>query len=259
MKTSIIPLLIIVFTLAGCDLIEYSPFNANVEDSNINEKNIERLNHLKSTKDTIKFALISDSHSFCKDLEDVISDINQISDLDFVICGGDITDSGLAWEFKQYQKFIGRLQYPIFTVIGNHDYLSNGSAIYRQMFGPTNFSFNYMQYKFILFDNIVWENNNRIPDFAWLREQVSSGDIPYSILISHIPADSEEMKAYYSPEFENIIASNNIMLCLNGHNHKFEQKQISDKPSITCGSVSHRMYNIINLYDGKYSVKQVSY
>lgn len=259
MKISILYIAIALF-LAGCnDLIEYSPYTANVNDTYINNGNIEKLKHLKATHDTVRFAVISDSHSFYKNLEDAISSINQQNNLDFVICSGDITDLGLKWEFEQYQRFISRLNYPIFTVIGNHDYLSSGYSIYSQMFGPTNMSFSYHQYKFILFDNIVWENNNRIPDFGWLKDQLSSGNSPYSILISHIPSDSEEMKAYYSPEFGNTIENSNIMLCINGHNHKYELKEVSGKPQITCGSVSHRMYNIISLYDEMFSVKQVPY
>ncbi len=260
MKTWIIPLSILAFALAGCnDLVEYSPFTANVEDTYINNENIESLKQLKATHDTVKFAVISDSHSFYKDLEDAISSINQQKDLNFVICSGDITDSGLAWEFQQYKRFINRLKYPIFTVIGNHDHLSNGLRIYSQMFGPSNISFNYLQYKFILFDNVVWENNNRIPDFAWLREQVSSGDNPYSVLISHIPSDAEEMQEYYSPEFGNIIENRNILLCINGHDHTYKLKELSGKAAVTCGSVSHRMYNIISLYDNNFSIRQITY
>jgi predicted phosphodiesterase len=259
MKISILYIAIALF-LAGCtDLVEYSPYTADVKDTYINTENVEKLKHLKATHDTVKFAVISDTHSFYKDFEDAISSINQQNDLDFVICSGDITDLGLQWEFEQSLRFIKRLNYPLFTVIGNHDYLSNGYRIYGQMFGPTNMSFSYHQYKFIFFDNIVWENNNRIPDFAWLREQVSSNNEPYSILISHIPADSEEMKAYYSPEFGNIIENSNIMLCINGHNHKYELKEVSGKPCITNGSVSHRSYSIISLYDEKYFIKQIFY
>lgn len=260
MKTSLIYLYIIAFVSAGCtDLIEYSPYSADVKDTHINNQSIESLKHLKATQDTVKIAVISDTHSFYKDLEDAISNINQRNDLDFVVCGGDITDFGLEWEFKQYMRFIKRLNFPIFTVIGNHDYLSNGYEIYTQMFGPTNISFNYHQYKFILFDNIVWENNNRIPDFTWLRGQVTSGGAPYTILISHIPSDSDEMKEYYSPEFGNIIENSNILLCINGHNHHYELHEVSGKPRITNGSVSFRMYNIISLYDETYSIEQIYY
>lgn len=259
-RTSIKYWFVIVLSLTGCkDLIEYSPYTANVKDTYINKENIEKLEHLKGAHDTVKFAVISDTHSYYKDLEDAITSINQQKDLDLIICTGDVTDYGLEWEFKQYQKFISRLNYPIFTAIGNHDYLSNGYKIYSQMFGPSNFSFNSHQYKFILFDNIVWENNNRIPDFAWLKEQVSGSESPYSILISHIPVNSEELKDYYSPEFENIIENSNILICINGHDHRFELNEISGKPVITNGSVSHRKYNIISLYDEKYSIKEISY
>jgi hypothetical protein len=34
----------------------------------------------------------------------------------------------------------------------------DGLRIYSQMFGPSNISFNYLQYKFILFDNVVGNN-----------------------------------------------------------------------------------------------------
>ena len=62
------------------------------------------------------------------------------------------------------------LNKPYLTVIGNHDYLSNGEVIYKQMFGDYNYSFEFNKNKFILFDDIIIESNNN-PDFNWLSMQ----------------------------------------------------------------------------------------
>lgn len=153
--------------LSSCSkMIDYSPYDIDIERTTLNNTNTEIIstNILKS-KDTLKFAVISDSHKWYDQLHEAVNSINEQDGIHFVVCLGDITNWGNAQEYEWYLSEVKRLKYPIITLIGNHDYLGNGSKVYKRMFGDTNFTFKVEDYTFIAFDDVVWEKNNESPDF----------------------------------------------------------------------------------------------
>jgi predicted phosphodiesterase len=260
MKITILPqltLIVILFTSCG-KLTDYSPYDADISNTDVHSYHLDRIRQTE-VSDTVKFALIADTHSYYDDLADAISSINQQEGLQFVVCCGDITDSGLAQEYNWYCDLIKKLKYPIITVIGNHDYLSNGSVIYRRIFGPSNFSFTINDYKFMAFDDVVWENSNRSPQFDWLRSELQNDTIKKCILLAHIPPWTDQLEGIYSQIYEEIVKNSNIMLCLHGHNHQYEEKEFASVPSVVSGSVIYRSYNIISLFNNEYSIKRISF
>ena len=54
-------------------------------------------------------------------LRDIITRLNRIDDLDFVLITGDLFDVADDWEFRQFQKIIPTLQKPTYIIPGNHD------------------------------------------------------------------------------------------------------------------------------------------
>jgi len=151
----------ILFITSCSDLIEYTPYDTDIQTHDLNISESSKINfEEQSTSDTLRFALISDIHENYDDLYDAISNINQLTGLQFVVCCGDITNAGLAQEFKWYINNSKGSIYPLITVIGNHDYLSNGHTVYTKLFGSSDMSFLVGKYKFILFDDIIWEKNN---------------------------------------------------------------------------------------------------
>jgi predicted MPP superfamily phosphohydrolase len=158
--------------MLSCDNpFSYSPFEARVpgEFRNTTEKNLDRIRALEAPSDTaLTIALISDSHYHFSNLKDAVDDIDSRPSVRFIIVIGDVTENGLQKEYEIFHTIMSGSVKPWLTVVGNHDHLSNGGAIYQQMFGELNYSFTFGRTKFVIWDNILWESN-RTPDWEWLR------------------------------------------------------------------------------------------
>lgn len=78
-----------IIVQTGCDMIEYHPYDLNIEgETNINEKNIQSIEASTAGKQSISFALISDTQRWYDETEDAVNAINGRNDIDFVIhCG----------------------------------------------------------------------------------------------------------------------------------------------------------------------------
>lgn len=240
-------------------MIEYSPYDTDVQTRNFNITESSRINYQgQSSSDTLKFALFSDIHENYDDLYDAISSINQQTNLQFAACCGDITNAGLAQEFKWYISNSQNSKYPLITVIGNHDYLSNGYSVYTKLFGPTNISFIVNKYKFILFDNIIWEKNNEMPDYEWLSHELADST-HYNVLLAHIPPFSEEMEGDYGLKYNQTVDSTNTVLCIHGHTHSFSETSYNGIHTIISTDIEDREYYIISLINGKSFIKRISY
>lgn len=167
--TTIFIIFHLIFFSACSGLIEYSPYDTPVLSKDMNKTESARIScEMLSPHDTFKFALISDIHDNYDDMADAIKSINREPGLQFVVCCGDITNSGLAREYEWYLEIFERSRYPFITVIGNHDYRSNGLLIFERIFGPPNMSFEEGKYKFVLFTTVLIENNYKSPEYEWL-------------------------------------------------------------------------------------------
>ncbi len=94
---------------------------------------------------------------------------------------GDFTNQGYNIEFDLFTKRMGDLSFPQVQVIGNHDTLAKGKALYRRIFGDYNRSFKYRGYKFILFNNCNLDfHASGGTDWDWLRRQVQAKPCPSS-------------------------------------------------------------------------------
>jgi 3',5'-cyclic-AMP phosphodiesterase len=249
--------LALVVLLSSCsDVFEFSPYDTDVHTRNTNNNLIAAIpDHLKSD-DTLTFALIADSHSNYDDLSDVVSKVNQHKEVLFIIHCGDITDAGLTQEFDWYYDHIIGSSIPVITAIGNHDYRSNGHTVFEKIFGPSNMTYVSGNYKFIFFDDIIWENNNRSPKYEWLSEQLADSDY-YHIVVSHIPPWTDQMEGSNNLLFKQIVTNQNTMLCLNGHEHSYEDTVYNNIRTIVSGSVDDRKFSIIKLFHDQVFVEHL--
>jgi 3',5'-cyclic-AMP phosphodiesterase len=236
------------FILCSCsDAFEFSPYDTDVHTRNTNNNLIAAIpDHLKSD-DTLAFAFIADSHSNYDDLSDVLNKINQHKDVLFIIHGGDITDAGLAQEFDWYYDQINRSAIPVITAIGNHDYRSNGHEVFEKIFGPSNMSFISGGYKFVFFDDVIWENNNLSPKYEWLTEQLVDPGY-HHIVVTHIPPWADQMQGLNNLVFTRIANNQNTLLCLHGHEHSYTDTIYNHIRTIVSDSVDKKWFTIIKLY-----------
>ena len=101
--------------LTGCDTVfDVHPYDVRVKgETNLNAKNIQKIEQTVKSKDTIRFAVISDSHQWYDDLVDAVNDINRRKDsIDFVIHCGDISDFGATREMKWTRERMLKLKMP---------------------------------------------------------------------------------------------------------------------------------------------------
>ena len=67
--------------LVGCDTVfDVHPYDVHVDgDKNVNAANIAKIESAIKDKDTIRFAMISDSHQWLDDLKKEVGDIDRKS------------------------------------------------------------------------------------------------------------------------------------------------------------------------------------
>ena len=240
------------------DLIEYSPFDTGVHSRSLNLAYADCIASKVMSGDTLRIAYFSDSHSYFDHLNSAVSRINRRGRTSFAISGGDVADAGLAYQYKAYIDVIEKCAVPVFTTIGNHDYRSNGEILFKRLFGPTNSSFVYGDYKFIFFDDVVWENGNGRPDFDWLEQQIS--DTTYSnILIAHIMPGDEQLEGEFADLFARIVTVENTLLCLHGHAHGFSDSYFNGIRSIIPGRVKRRSYCEISLVGKEIILENIAF
>ena len=85
----------------GCDMIEYHPYATRVTgDTDLTRRMIERIETECAGKDTLRFAVISDTQRWYDETKLLVNAINARGDVDFVIHLGDQSDFGLTEELK---------------------------------------------------------------------------------------------------------------------------------------------------------------
>jgi predicted phosphodiesterase len=252
-------LLFLLFFLSCNEIFEYSPYDVDIKSRNQNTIFIEHLSNRPSqVNDTISFALLSDPHFYYDELANAVSSINTHNNLAFVLVCGDVTESGLTREYSFYHNHIKKIKYPCFTLIGNHDYLSNGEKAYQRMFGPTNFSFQYGAYNFIAFDNIVWEKGNICPNFEWLNSQIKTSD-KKCVIFTHIPPWTDQFNEEYRNLYYSIVNNPAVAINIHGHQHHYMDTIINDKRYFVTEAVFEREYYIVKMMGEAIDIETIKF
>jgi 3',5'-cyclic-AMP phosphodiesterase len=264
-------LLLCSYLCVECETpFSFSPFEAKVpiELRNTTEKNLERV----MARDTLQngsfnVALLSDVHYHFNELRNALEDINARNDIAFIVVTGDITDNGLQKEFELFRNIMAGSKVPWLTVIGNHDYLSNGRDVYRQMFGELNYSFVFNRTKLVFWDNVKWESN-QAPDWEWFMTTVSetttdSGiqkEYDQVIPFSHIPPIDGQFIRHAAGQHE-LFRTQGIKLSVHGHKHEFSDEEYygDGVRYVTIGSPQKKNYAVLQVRPQGSRVVKVNY
>jgi 3',5'-cyclic-AMP phosphodiesterase len=142
-------------------------------------------------------------------------------------------------------------------LMGNHDYLSNGKLIYKRLFGDTNFTFQYGGYKFVAFDDVVWENNNQTPDFDWLNSQLKGDE--KKVFLAHIPIWSDQMEGAFEQKMDTILTGKNLLAAIYGHNHDSEIVSRDNIQQYVVNDIDDRLFAIVTVCGSKLKLQLIKF
>jgi 3',5'-cyclic-AMP phosphodiesterase len=248
----------------SCDpWFAYSPYEAALDDALLGttEKNLTLIQALDAgDSKPFKVAVLADAHYHYGKLGDAVTHINADPSYAFAIVAGDLTENGLKQEFDFFYETMARLKIPYITVIGNHDYLSNGDVLYKQMYGPYNYTLVFNNTKFILFDNNTIESEKE-PDLDWFaNELVNDNGYDHVIPLAHIPPYDVQMTEYRD-KYHELLVQNGIPISIHGHRHDFSIEDVFGDgiKYVTISSPQKRSYTELTITAGAVEVTKVEY
>lgn len=224
--------LLIALSFVACDSVfDVHPYDVRIKGrTDINSSNISRIESLCRDKDTIRFAVITDSHQWYDDLRREIDDINRRDSIDFVLHLGDLTDFGSTQEYHWTRDVLQRLRVPYVAMQGNHDCLGTGNEVFRKMFGDNDFSFIAGMVKFVMINTnaIEYDYSEPVPDFDFLEEAKKDSLLfTRSVFCMHAAPYSEQFNNNVVKPFKHCLEDfPNLMFCLYGHGHQTEEADI---------------------------------
>ncbi|AHM58925.1 metallophosphoesterase [Flammeovirgaceae bacterium 311] len=266
LEVNLLRFLVLVILLAGCDNpFEYHPNEIILDESekNLTQKHLQRLGS-KNAGDTIRLLLMGDTQRFYDHTKDFYASASKQQNIDFMLHCGDISDFGMAQEFKWVHGILERLPFPYLTVVGNHDLLANGRKVYKQMFGPLNYHFDFAGVRFILIDanSREYQYNGKVPDIGWLKTALAPETVEQAVVISHIPPfDADFDPALEMAYVQALEDSKKVRLSLHGHQHRSSIRQPygENLSVVVTNSMKGRSYYIVMIWKEGHDVQEVVY
>lgn len=228
MKITFILTLLCSLFFTNCAPFRNSPFSDQLfhPERDLNETNISRLGDIESDG-KIRIAVYSDPHQNYKDMDSVMLEINKAANIDFIVCLGDVTNSGYNFEYDQYLDTYVLFKYPVISVMGNHDSVGAGNHIFEKVFGSFNFWFESATKRFIFFNGNNLEDPS-VFDSAWLKNAVDTSTKKIFIFNHTSLRDKERYFDSVAKTFSDIIADSKVQMIFNGHNHVYNLSRDGD-------------------------------
>lgn len=258
--------LFLIMLAGSCEEpFEYHPNEIRLKEDerNLTQKYLEQLSQ-KTAGDTIRFIMMGDTQRFYDHILDFVESARTQPKIDFMLHAGDISDFGMAQEFRWVHSLLRDLPFPYLTVVGNHDLLANGPKVYQQMYGPLNYSFEFGNTRFLMLDNNSREYNfdGSTPDLGWLEQTLAApGSATQAVVIGHIPPFDSDFDPELQDEYVRIQKARGVLLNLYGHQHKstIAHPYGDDLPIIITNSMKGRSYYVVELWKGGYDVQEVTF
>lgn len=196
-----------IFFLIACNKVEYHPYDGRINGkTGINKKNIALIEKACAAKDTVRFAVISDTQGWLDETARIVKSINSRQDVDFTLHLGDLSDFGLTKEFEWQRDCLEKLARPYVCLIGNHDCLATGEYVFKKIFGDINFAFTAGKTRFVCLNtnSREFDHTTSVPDFSFIKEQqeIFPAGVVNTVAAMHAPPTSEQFDNNISPYFE---------------------------------------------------------
>lgn len=189
-----------------------------------------------------RFAFLSDTHigspngNADEDLRRTVNDINKMSDIDFVVITGDITELGTNEELPRAKRMFDSLNVKYYIIPGNHDvgWSETGGMGFISTFGSDRFAFDHHGIRFIGCSSgpYVRMSDGHIPKDAmtWMKNILDTTDKNMPVVfLNHYPMDNQ-MDNWY--EVTEMFKTRNTILFLCGHGHANKVLNFEDIPGI---------------------------
>lgn len=212
---------------------------------------------IQAQAQTFRFAHVTDTHvggsTGSEDLIRTVEDINQQTDLDFVILSGDVTEFGSEKELLEAKSILTKLNKPCYITPGNHDskWSESGTNDFVRIFGAESFSFEKNGFLFI--GTASGPNMRMAPGLVPREQMVLLESIVKNmkdrrqpiIFINHYPLD-ESLSNWY--EVIDLLKTRNIQVSLMGHGHTNKLFSFEEIPGVM-GRSNLRAKNEIGGYN----------
>ncbi|MDD3237359.1 MAG: metallophosphoesterase [Candidatus Gastranaerophilales bacterium] len=235
--------------------------------------------HYSTTRANTTYKLLERSRDI---LLDVIAQINEMKNVDFVMITGDAIDQPIKSSAEDVFTLLNTMKYPWYMALGNHDTTTSGTLTKQCLLSVvknynTKFVFDKWYYSFVPkqgFKVIVLDgaknsgvsSNGNIPadELSWLDNELKSTNKNDAVIIfMHFPLyepfPSPHHKIINSDELYKVLDKYNRPIALfTGHYHTTKIKQEGhllhvSTPSLVCYPDAFRSVKVVN------SKKQVEY
>ncbi|MBB1283653.1 PQQ-binding-like beta-propeller repeat protein [Flavisolibacter sp. BT320] len=193
-------------------------------------------------KKPFRFAFISDTHigspngGADEDLRRTVADINAMTDVDFVVLTGDITELGTNEELALAKRILDSLNIPYYIIPGNHDtgWSESGGLSFTKTFGDDKFYFQHNGIHFIgcASGPYVRMSDGHVPRHAvnWMKDRLKKiGKNEPVIFLNHYPLDNGLDNWY---EIIDMLKEKATILALCGHGHNNRPVKAEELPAI---------------------------
>ncbi len=181
--------------------------------------------------DSFRFAFITDLNiqnnntQPTEDLQYAINEINNTPNIDFIIIGGDVTESGDSASLSQAKALLNKLNKPYYITFGNHDVRMSTpeKRVYLKIFETDRFSFYHKGVHFIGFTTApvltYGVGHIAIKDINWVSSELGKiiNETPV-IATTHYPLQKGDVDNWF--EITDILRQYNVQAILNGHYHR---------------------------------------
>jgi predicted phosphodiesterase len=256
--TNIKTLILILFPLAfvSCEAFDYSPHEIilDEDEKNIIEKGINHVQQNALKDDTIIFAMTGDTQMRLDEVHEYVAFTNNIGNVDFTLLCGDLSNYGLAEEFKWLNDELKKLNHPYIPVIGNHDFIANGPNIFKAMYGPFDYSFKVGNVKFIAINTNSMEFgfDGSVPNIDWLESELNdSNKNTKNFVFSHVMPWNDAFDSNLEKPFADALAKGNVEVSFHGHNHNagYSMPYNDGVRYIITGTTGNRSFVLVKIWN----------
>jgi outer membrane protein assembly factor BamB/predicted phosphodiesterase len=209
-----------------------------------------------------RFAFLSDTHIGSpnggaeEDLRRTVADINQMTDIAFVVITGDITELGTDAEIKLAKAMLDELKVPYYIIPGNHDsgWSESGGVSFGKMFGNDKFIFDYNGITFLgcASGPYVRMSDGHIPRDAvvWMDKELKNIDPKKPLIfLNHYLLD-KDLDNWY--EAIDRLKQHNTLAALCGHGHNNHALNFEGIPAVMGRSnlrakAAYGGYNLVDI------------